>query len=157
MRVSSISSTWLDYPDNYNLATILYTVGCDIKCKGCQNQEFQSYDNPKYPEVTVDSLYNTLKAYTNATRSNKVVLEGGEPLSKYNIDCVREFLLIPDFDFCVYTGYSIDYVIRNGISGAKFYKCGAYIGELKDTRYPRMMKDSYFHLVTKSYITKSMS
>ena len=104
-------------------------MGCGHNCPGCQNPLFQ---NPNYEQgtriVTVEELVDELKTRCKRERTNKIVLSGGDVLFNTNIDFTREILnqLKNDYDICIYTGYNIDYVEKNNISGYKFIKCGVF-------------------------------
>lgn len=129
MSLDHISVTWVDYPDNENLAQIIYFNGCEHECKGCHNKELKdlSDDREKELDILIEFLYG------NKTKSNKVVLSGGDPLYIRNLAQTRKILTLNDtFDFCIYTGYSINDVKSFNIKGARFYKCGVYIDQQKD-------------------------
>lgn len=120
-------ASWIDYPDNESISVVACLMGCDNGCYHCQNPDFQ---NPNYSELTKEmtpvELYTELKEFANRNRTNKLVLSGGDPLAPCNIDFTRKFLEISDFDTCIYTGHSIEYVKSNNIKGFTFVKCGKF-------------------------------
>lgn len=122
-----LQTSWIDYPDNISSCIVVCMMGCDNGCYMCQNPDFQ---NPQYlsytKEYTVDELINELKLLCDRNQTNKVVLSGGDPLSPCNIKFTKEFLEKNDFDVCIYTGHSYDYVMNNNIKGFKFIKCGKF-------------------------------
>lgn len=128
--LNNFQTTWLDYPDNESLAVIVCLMGCDNCCKGCQNPDFKDYlyKNKSIVEYTVEEFINALKIECQKQRTNKVVLSGGDPLSTFNIETVKQILreLGSELDFCVYTGHSIDYCREQGVYGFKFLKCGGF-------------------------------
>ncbi len=139
--LNDIVPSFIDYPDNSSIAICVVMMGCTHNCKGCQNPLFQ---NPNYEKdtriVTVENLCNELNDLCERNMTNKVVLSGGDCLSPYNINFTRELIKQKQFDFCLYTGYNIDYVINNNIVGYKFIKCGVFdkncfIGSDKDEKY----------------------
>lgn len=140
MRLINKDITFIDYPDPNDWASIFYFSGCCNNCINCQNKELQNPEVGKTIIDNVDDLYNIVKETTIKHKSNKVVFSGGDPLFTTNIDLIREFLNKhgSEFDICIYTGHSIDYVKENNISGFKFIKCGKYIPELSKDRNPGM-------------------
>ena len=127
--MDEIVSSFIDYPDNSSIALCVVVMGCGHNCPGCQNPLFQ---NPNYEQgtriVTVESLVNELKTRCKREHTNKIVLSGGDILFKTNIDFTKELLnkMSDNYDFCLYTGYNIDYVKTNDIKGYKFIKCGVF-------------------------------
>jgi organic radical activating enzyme len=123
--------SFLDYPDNKSHSIIIYIMGCEHACSNCQNVQFQNIDYEFCNNVNVKDILELIKHFSNKFRTNKVVLSGGDPLYKKNIAEVKEILLDRNYNFMVYTGYNIDYVIKNNVSGFKFIKCGKYQENLK--------------------------
>lgn len=128
-----IVESFIDYPDNESLCLCVVMMGCSHCCKGCQNPLFQ---NPNYSEgtrvVSVEELVAELKDKCRRSMTDKIVLSGGDPLSSVNIEFTKDLLKeLKGYDVCIYTGYDIDYVKENGVSGFKFIKCGKYIEEQK--------------------------
>lgn len=121
--MNQISSTFLEYPDNFSIATIFYFTGCDRFCKGCHNLDLQTYQ-PIDKEIVCKEIIN----YCNRLGTNKVVLCGGDPLYSKNIGLTKYILqkLSNKYDICIYTGANIEEVIESGISGYKFIKCGIF-------------------------------
>ena len=119
----NVQSTFLEYPDNSSIATIFYFSGCDRSCDGCQNTSLKEY-TPLDEKKVLSGIVN----YSKRLKTNKVVLCGGDPLYKKNIDLTRKILynLGKDFDICIYTGALIDEVKKLNLSGFKFIKCGVF-------------------------------
>ena len=119
----NVQSTFLEYPDNSSIATIFYFSGCDRNCEGCQNTSLKEYTPLDEKEVLSDIVN-----YSKRLKTNKVVLCGGDPLYKKNLDLTRKILynLGKDFDICIYTGALIDEVKKLNLSGFKFIKCGVF-------------------------------
>lgn len=119
----NVQSTFLEYPDNSSIATIFYFSGCDRNCEGCQNTSLKEYIPLDEKEVLSDIVN-----YSKRLKTNKVVLCGGDPLYKKNLDLTRKILynLGNDFDICIYTGALIDEVKKLNLSGFKFIKCGVF-------------------------------
>ena len=126
--LNDLVESFIDYPDNKSLAMCVVMMGCNHCCEGCQNPLFQ---NPNYDigtrTVSVNQLVTELKEKCSKNNTNKIVLSGGDCLSSYNINFTKELLKQLDgYDVCIYTGYDIDYVKENGVSGYKFIKCGRF-------------------------------
>lgn len=120
------SMSFLDYFDNFSHATVVYIMGCNNNCLKCQNKDFQ---NPTYSssiKVNINEFKEYLQHFCNKYRTNKVVLLGGDPLFSKNIEEVKEILLDTRYNFVVYTGYDIEYVVKNNIKNFEFIKCGKY-------------------------------
>jgi anaerobic ribonucleoside-triphosphate reductase activating protein len=118
--------SFLDYIDNYSHAIVVYIMGCNHNCFNCQNKEFQDINYKESINVNISEFFELLKYFSKKYRTNKVVLSGGDPLHPNNINKVKEILLNKEYDFTLYTGYDIEYVIKNNVFGFKFIKCGKY-------------------------------
>ena len=119
----NVQSTFLEYPDNSSIASIFYFSGCDRNCDGCQNTSLKEY-TPLDEKEVLSGIVN----YSKRLKTNKVVLCGGDPLYKKNLDLTRKILynLGKDFDICIYTGALIDEVKKLNLSGFKFIKGGVF-------------------------------
>ena len=116
-----ITSTFLEYPDNYSIATIVYFSGCDRNCIGCHNTTLKEYS------PLPDDISNMIKSYCERLNTNKVVLCGGDPLYTKNLQKTKEIIsTLTDFDVCIYTGFSVEEAKKTGINGFKFIKCGFF-------------------------------
>jgi organic radical activating enzyme len=137
--------TWLDYPDNESLAIIVFMVGCDNRCVNCQSpfmaDESKLDLDKKWldsKEDSFESITNKIKIILNRYQTNKLVLSGGDPLFKGNIEFTKKlckYLSLEGIDICIYTGHSIDYVKRNKVKDFKFVKCGKYTPSLKQESF----------------------
>lgn len=66
---------------------VVWFCGCDIRCKGCHNQEFWDFNNPKFEDFSqnhIDIIVNEMIKYSHIYSGLSVL--GGEPFSKKNID-----------------------------------------------------------------------
>ena len=139
----NIETTFTDYPDNVSLAVIFYMNGCEHNCLNCQNKELQQ---PKeYSVKIIDKIID----YCNRNRTNKIVLSGGDPLYKTNIDLTNKMIDIykNNYDICIYTGYDIKYVKKVLHLGFKFIKSGKYIKNLKQQS---IKTEEYLQLASKN-------
>ena len=132
--VYPFTATYLDYPDDESLAITILFCGCNHFCKNCHNQELQNYNYQKGTKVFyIDQFINELKNVALKYKTSKIVLQGGDPLFKTNIDFTRRFLekVSNYFDVCLYTGYSLEDIKKNDIKGYTFLKTGTYNENLK--------------------------
>jgi organic radical activating enzyme len=122
--------TFIDYPDRSSLALLIYFIGCDNTCEGCHNYKLKNI-NYSLNAISYSNVYlfiRDLILYSLRAKTNKIVLSGGDPLSNYNIEFVKEFLnkSYSLFDVCIYTGHDIKYVKKNKVKNFKFIKTGSY-------------------------------
>jgi len=121
--------TFLDYPDPEAHAFIIYCMGCNNLCIGCQNPAFGDHEYGKETaRVSSIELHTLCESLSKKYRTNKVIFSGGDPLFSKNLDFIKNFLkdYKDEFDFCVYTGFDVDYVRKNEVTGFKFIKCGKF-------------------------------
>ena len=131
MNLVNFDCTFIDYPSPNDWANIFYFSGCSHFCKSCQNQELQNYNIGKH--YSVENLNTLISTLSKKNQTNKVVFSGGDPLHPHNIKDIKYFLQQYGslYDICIYTGFEIDYVKQNEITGFKFIKCGKYIESQK--------------------------
>lgn len=130
-----LQTTFIDYPDDESEAILIYLLGCDNNCNGCQNPLFKdkNYNVNTKLMYSIDLLLE-IEKLSKRINSNKVVLSGGDPLSKTNIEYVKnllQFNITNKFDYMIYTGHDIEYVKTNFITNFKFIKCENYLPEHK--------------------------
>lgn len=138
----SYNISFLDYPDRSEWCTTLYTLGCPHMCSGCHNEILKNKDYPEYDEFTVGELYVFLSELAERNQSNNFSIMGGEPLAPWNVEFIAQLLfhntISEEFNFCIYTGYDIDYVMKRGIYNAKYLKTGLY-----DSTKPTPKRDNF--------------
>lgn len=145
--VNEFKGSWIDYPSNDGICLSLYFTGCQGLCQNCQNKELQ---DPNYgTEFEISKLINTISHEAKRLRTNKITLLGGDPLFHTNINFVRELLCRTHkkFDYCLYTGYDVNFVFTNDIRYFKFLKTGLYDETLSQQS---LKTDSYFQLASKN-------
>lgn len=145
--VSEFNGSFIDYPSKDGICLSLYFTGCQGLCPNCQNKELQ--DPNHGDEFEIGNFINIISHETKRLRTNKITLLGGDPLFPTNIDFVRELLerTHKKFDFCIYTGYDVEFVITNNINKFKFLKTGLY----DETLVQQSLKtDDYFQLASKN-------
>lgn len=143
--VNDFKGSFLDYPSKEGICLSLYFTGCQGLCPDCQNRELQ---DPYYgTEFEISKLINTISHEAKRLLTNKITLLGGDPLFHTNIDFVRELLetTYKKFDYCIYTGYDINFVFTNNIRHFKFLKTGLYDETLSQQS---MKTDDYFQLAS---------
>jgi len=144
-------STFIDYPSKDDIAVMAFFVGCENICPNCHNIKLK---NPIEVETCIgleckelDFFVNSLSAYASRCHTNKIVLTGGDPLYKENILFIKRLVkkYNKQFDFCIYTGYNIEKVKDENISGFKYIKCGCYNEKLAQ---PSVKTDEFMRLAS---------
>ena len=118
--------------DGPGIRTVLFMQGCDIRCKGCQNQS--SWDMKKGKEIEVNDLASELN---KKVFNKKITISGGEPLMQK--DALIELLIKLkkyDFDITLYTGHVKEKVPKEIIKKENYLKTGNFIEKLKTTVKP---------------------
>lgn len=125
MFTITLEETWLDYPTPDDNAIAIIMTGCEHHCFGCHSVNLQKED--KYSE-SKEELVERIKDYSKRAQTNKLILIGGDPLYKANIEYTKYIIseLNKDFDICLYTGYSIETVKNLDLKGVKYFKCGKF-------------------------------
>jgi len=138
------SISFQDYPDPYFCSLVVYLTGCEHNCKNCHNPQLQ--DSEQEIEGTVEIHTNTAIRLINEFMQKNdqveaIVLSGGDPLHKNNLYFTKKFCEENGnkHSICIYTGYEIDYVKEQNITGFKFLKCGKYEEKKKQESF----KDDY--------------
>lgn len=95
----------------------IFVSGCNIHCAGCFNKETWPFDAG---DIFDDKAMNKLIEYLSPDYIEGLSILGGEPLDIHNIDEVWRIIdtvkkTYPDKSIWVYTGYSIDRVINDGL------------------------------------------
>ena len=100
MRINSIryNNSVVDGP---GIRTVLFMQGCDLHCKGCQNQS--TWDVNKGKEIEVNDLVDGLN---KKVFNKKITISGGEPLMQKEalIELVSQLNDL-GFDIVLYTGH----------------------------------------------------
>lgn len=132
--------SFIDYPSRGGICLSIYFSGCDGLCPQCQNIDLQDPNCGK--EFTISELINIISRETKRLRTNKITLLGGDPLFITNRIFVSELLNKTHtyFDYCIYTGYPVDFVKLNKIEHFKFLKTGYY----DHTQKQQSMKTEHF-------------
>lgn len=131
MRINSIryNNSVVDGP---GIRTVLFMQGCDLHCKGCQNQS--TWDINKGKEIEVKDLVDQLN---KKVFNKKITISGGEPLMQKEalIELVSQLNDL-GFDIVLYTGHQKEDVPSILMKKIKYLKTGKFIQELKTTIDP---------------------
>lgn len=131
MRINSIryNNSVVDGP---GIRTVLFMQGCDLHCKGCQNQS--TWDVNKGKEIDVNDLVDELN---KKVFNKKITISGGEPLMQKEalIELVSQLNDL-GFDIVLYTGHQKADVPSILMKKIKYLKTGSFIQELKTTIDP---------------------
>lgn len=116
--------------DGMGYRTVLFLQGCNLHCKGCQNQS--TWDITKGIKIDVKELALKLR---NKCFNKKLTITGGEPLMQKGalLELLEE---LKDFDLCLYTGHELNEVPQEILSYLKYIKVGPFVQELKTTTKP---------------------
>lgn len=128
------TASFLDYPDKESLAVTVYFTGCEHNCEGCHSPALKNYLYSGAVDFTIPKFIEYLQSSMRMHRTDKVVFMGGDPLSSYHFQDVKNILSNYSIgDVCIYTGYEIEELltIKRLPSGFKFVKAGGYKKDLK--------------------------
>lgn len=151
MRVNILypfNMSFLDYPTNDDCCILVFMMGCINNCEKCQNKKFQNPNRTQNTkEFTPKKLYEELISSTNRFHTRKVVLTGGDPLSPYNVDFTKMFLLNYGqyFEICIYSGHTIDYIKRLMLINFEYLVSEKYI---PSKAVQSLKTNSYFQLAS---------
>ena len=131
MRINSIryNNSVVDGP---GIRTVLFMQGCDLHCKGCQNQS--TWDINEGKEIEVNDLADELN---KKVFNKKITISGGEPLMQKEalVELVSQLNDL-GFDIVLYTGHQKEDVPSILMKKIKYLKTGSFIQELKTTIDP---------------------
>lgn len=130
MLENFLSESFLDFPDNTSHCVILYMSGCNHSCQGCHNKDLQTY---RPFNITKEEVVKRLKEYCSKSQTDKLCIQGGDPLYYKNIDLTKYILseMGKEYIICIYTGFDIDFVKKLNLKGFQYIKCGCYKQELR--------------------------
>jgi hypothetical protein len=159
--ISEPRLSFQDYPSSSKSNLTYFIKGCDLYCRGCQNLNLQKYENKdikidgfntyKVDKINIEKSIETIldKFISDSIKLNRaypyIVLQGGDPFSKYNrltilylLDTViKNKKYYDSIKFCIYTGYTfceiykcISDFFKNDLKSIgnilPFIKCGKY-------------------------------
>ena len=96
---------------------VVWFLGCDIKCEGCQNKDFWAFDNPKFPEFSDSHLEIIEKEMNSFPLYSGLSILGGEPMSTHNApDCLKLCKWykekFPEKDIWIWTGHIYEQLLK---------------------------------------------
>jgi pyruvate-formate lyase-activating enzyme len=133
------SYSFLDYPNPTHWSLVLYLIGCNFCCPKCHNLKLQNIEESDKSTLLIHT--NTLLRYIEENLRKEipdsVVLSGGDPLFDNNLYFTKTFCETfgKKVNICIYTGYDINFVKENEITGFNYIKCGAYVEDLKQETF----------------------
>lgn len=151
--------TFMDYPEPDAHAVIISFVGCPHACPSCHNRFLQDAYGLTQASCADDSLPGKLLTFSSfelaketireqavRNHTNKLVLQGGEPLlAGANLEFTKYLCACGEFEVCIYTGYNIDHAKQVGLTGFRYLKCGLF--DIQSVR-PSMKTDERFILAS---------
>lgn len=126
VKIANFSLGWSEYP-THDWAVNVYFTGCEHRCAGCQNAALQDSDAGIL--YSADTLLEAVYQSCKENRTNKIVLLGGDPLFKKNLEATKLLLSKPDLEVCIYTGYDPDTVKKfiPDFGNLKYIKTGKFL------------------------------
>ncbi len=116
--------------DGPGVRTVLFTQGCNRRCKGCHNPSTWDKERGKWIEIK-----EIIKQLREECKNQKLTISGGEPLLQ--IEGILTLIKnLPDFNITLYTGYSIEEVPKELLNHLNYIKVGPYEEEKKTTIIP---------------------
>lgn len=106
----------------------VWTIGCPHHCKNCSNPELQDINSNK--SIKVNDVIKIIQQFKY--KIDGITITGGDPFYQYNdlLDLLIKINSIELFDVLVYTGYTMEEIIKLNYTEAL-----KYIGVLIDGRY----------------------
>lgn len=109
-----IKITENDIANGVGIGCVLWTSGCSLHCKNCQNPQTWDFDNGYHfdNEVMRNLLYKLNKPYIH-----RLTITGGHPLEPQNIDMVFNIIKqvkikYPEKTIWLYSGYEWTEIYR---------------------------------------------
>lgn len=114
--LNEIKDTFLDFPNDSDIAVIAFFEGCSHNCNGCQNKHLAKRKSAN--KRTWKFAYDSIKDRCERNNTRKIVLSGGDPFFDADVDDLTDMLSLisslesDGFEVCAYTGSTIDHVIN---------------------------------------------
>ena len=90
LNMGNIASVkYFDVVNGKGISTSVFLQGCDLHCKGCQNQSIWSFDGGR--PLTDELLAEILNSFHHDMTINLNIL-GGEPLHLKNLGTTRKLI-----------------------------------------------------------------
>lgn len=116
--------------DGPGLRTVIYLQGCKRRCKNCHNPSTWSLESGT--RYSVGELAEIIR---KKAINKKITLSGGEPLLQAK--AIENLIkALPEFDFCMYTGYDMPDIPQAILSRLHYVKVGAFDESCRTTTVP---------------------
>lgn len=116
--------------DGPGLRTVIYLQGCKQRCKNCHNPSTWSLESGT--RYSVGELAEIIR---KKAINKKITLSGGEPLLQAK--AIENLIkALPEFDFCMYTGYDMPDIPQAILSRLHYVKVGAFDESCRTTTVP---------------------
>jgi organic radical activating enzyme len=126
--------TFLDYPSDDGAALLVQCIGCSNNCKDCSNPQLQdfNYIGDCVHTFPAETIASQIIQEINQMPYQQIILSGGDVCDPKNIEETKQILkFISHLEVAIYTGYPLEHVERNEVTGFTFLKCGCYDSNLK--------------------------
>jgi len=136
--------------DGPGVRTVLFTQGCERRCKGCHNPT--TWDKNKGEWIEIKEIIKQLR---EKCKNRKLTISGGEPLLQ-----VKGILTLinnlPDFNIALYTGYNLEEVPKEILNHLDYIKVGSYEEDKRTTTTPYIgsTNQKFINLKNKNYNDK---
>ena len=143
----------------YGSRIVIWTIGCERRCRGCSNPELQAFDNSK--DVSINTILDIILFYKD--KIDGVTITGGEPfLQKDSLSIlVKELKSNGIEDILVYTGNTLnelkdmkDRKIDETLKNIDVLVDGQYIEELNDNKGIRGSSNQKVHIFNPKLLDK---
>ena len=116
--------------DGPGFRTVIYLQGCKRRCKNCHNPSTWSLESGT--RYSVGELAEIIR---KKAINKKITLSGGEPLLQAK--AIENLIkALPEFDFCMYTGYDMPDIPQAILSRLHYVKVGAFDESCRTTTVP---------------------
>lgn len=116
--------------DGPGLRTVIFLQGCKRHCKNCHNPSTWSLE--RGTRYSVGELAEIIR---KKAINKKITLSGGEPLLQAK--AIENLIkALPEFDFCMYTGYDMPDIPQAILSRLHYVKVGAFDESCRTTTVP---------------------
>lgn len=119
MRYASMRQ--LDISNGPGIGVALFVQGCHFHCKNCFNSCTWDFNGGEKWTVSTEDYFLSL---VNKPHIERVSILGGEPLADENVadiyELIRKIRNICDKKIWIYTGYSFDRIVLDGVQCFSF-------------------------------------
>jgi len=106
MRIAQLRE--YDTANGEGIRVTIFISGCNIKCKGCFNKEYQSFE---YGNILNDEMINKIIDLVNKPEISGLSILGGEPLDQNPVelgDFLREIKYNTNKSIWMWTGHNFE-------------------------------------------------